>query len=82
MLRGDFYPKSKMFCEPFMTKKNLYPVFGTSERKINLIKYMNLISYADGNTPLTRIAKINKMSFKECLKIFRYLEKKLLISFY
>ena len=42
---------------------------------------MNLISYADGLTPISKIAKINKMSFKKCLEIFKYLEKKSLITF-
>ena len=80
-IENDFYPKSKMFCEPFMTKKKLYPLFGGGKRKVNIVQYMNLISYADGSTPLTKIAIMNKMSFEECLKIFRYLEKKLLIIF-
>jgi aminopeptidase-like protein len=80
-IENDFYPKSKMFCEPFMTKKKLYPLFGGEKRKVNIVQYMNLISYADGSTPLTKIAIMNKMSFEECLKIFRYLEKKLLIIF-
>ena len=42
---------------------------------------MNLISYSDGDTPISKIAEINKLSFKKCLKIFKYLEKKSLIVF-
>ena len=64
-----------------MAKRKLYPFFGAGKRQTNIIEYMDLISYADGSTPLSKIAILNKMSFKRCLKIFRYLEKKLLITF-
>ena len=80
-IENDYYPKSKTICEPFMTKKKLYPLFGGGKRKSRIIQFMNLISYADGITPLSKIAKINKLGFKKCLEIFRYLEKKSLITF-
>ena len=80
-IENDFYPKSKTACEPFMTKKKLYPLFGGGKRKKNIIQFMNLISYSDGDTPISKIAEINKLSFKKCLKIFKYLEKKSLIVF-
>tara|TARA_Y100001970_G_scaffold293840_1_gene443723 strand:- start:2905 stop:4191 length:1287 start_codon:yes stop_codon:yes gene_type:complete len=81
LIENDFYPKSKSVCEPFMSKKNIYPKTGAKIRPIHIIQYMNLISYADGLMPLSKIAKINKMSFKKCLEIFKFLEKKSLITF-
>ncbi len=80
-IEKDHYPKSKTFCEPFMTKKKLYPSFGGGKRKSYIIQFMNLLSYADGNMPLSKIAEINKLTLKKCLKIFKYLEAKKLIIF-
>ena len=81
LIENDYYPKSKTLCEPFMSKKNIYPKTGGGTRPIHIIQFMNLISYADGLTPISKIAKINKISFKKCLEIFKYLKKKSLITF-
>ena len=81
LIESDYYPKSKTLCEPFMSKKNIYPKTGGGTRPIHIIQFMNLISYADGLTPISKIARINKLSFKKCLEIFKYLKKKSLITF-
>ena len=64
-----------------MSKRDLYKAIGGRPRPVKIIRYMNLISYADGLTPLSKIAIINKISYQKCLENYLFLEKKSLITF-
>ena len=81
IIEQEYYPKSRIICEPFMSKRDLYKAIGGEPRPVKIIRFMNLISYADGFTPLSKIAKLNKISYQKCLENYLFLEKKSLITF-
>lgn len=57
-LEGNYYPKIKVFCEPQLGKRGLYPTLSTktSVNKVQLI--MGLITWSDGTKSLLEIAEL------------------------
>ena len=75
------FPKMKNFCEPQLSKVNLYP---TLSSKINWDKNLNnildVISYSDGTKSLIEISEKVNLTINDTKKIVALLkEKKLLI---
>ena len=54
---GSLLPKSKFFCEPQLSKRNLYPTLGGKFQEDDIKRRMNILSYSDGNHNIFEISK-------------------------
>tara|TARA_B100001057_G_scaffold489065_1_gene574607 strand:- start:5529 stop:6797 length:1269 start_codon:yes stop_codon:yes gene_type:complete len=74
-------PKSKIVCEPFLTKYNLIDTLG-AKRKIDkkTRNLLNFVSYCDGKTTLDEITEKCKISKIKGHKLFQLLIKKNIIA--
>jgi aminopeptidase-like protein len=69
-------PKTKILCEPYMTKRNLYPSLSGPKRKKIINNIMDFIQYSDGQNDLLEISKIIKLNYKKTLQIYKLLKNK------
>ena len=81
ILDKKIIPKTNIICEPFMTKRNLYP---TLSRKKNLSAFLNncmdLLQYSDGKNTLEKISEITKIKKNKLFYIYKFLRKKKLLN--
>jgi aminopeptidase-like protein len=63
--KNRFYPQVKVFCEPQLGKRGLYPNFSTKESKNIFRNMMNFISYCDGSNSILEISEICGIDFEE-----------------
>ena len=70
--KNRFYPKVKVFCEPQLGKRGLYPNISTKESGKIVQNMMNFISYCDGSNSILEISEICGIDFEES---FGYYEK-------
>ena len=75
ILLKNEYPKYNLLCEPFMTKRGLYPTLGNNTKNNNLKNIMNFLQYADGKNSLEGISKIISIPYSKIIKIFNFLKK-------
>jgi hypothetical protein len=81
ILSAKIIPKNKILCEPFMTKRNLYPTLSMRNNRTNyLANIMNFLQYADGKNDLWDISALININKKKTLKLFNKLKKQNLIS--
>lgn len=75
------YPSSKILCEPFLTKRNLYPTLSKAE-KVNMktSNILNFLQYSDGKNSLEKISKLIKTDIKKTRDIYKNLKKIKLIN--
>jgi aminopeptidase-like protein len=73
-------PKSNFLCEPFMSKKKLYPESSITKKYKNISDIMNFLTYSDGKNDLESISKFIKIDYKKTNKIYNFLLKKKIIS--
>ena len=69
-----FIPKNNCFCEPQLSKRNLYPSISTLKTASKVKSMMNVLSYVDGKNSIMQIAKlchVSNIEVKKYLKIFR-----------
>ena len=71
------FPKSSYYCEPFLTKKNLYKTlsFKIYYKKDFSKKILDFLQYCDGKNSLEDISFFIKLNIKETKKIYKYLLK-------
>ena len=62
-INRKIFPISKIKCEPFLTKYNLYPQHQLKEKTQIQMIYL-ILSYSDGSNDLIDISKKNKYSIK------------------
>ena len=70
------FPKSKIICEPFMTKRNLYPTLNFINKKLDR-RYLDILNYCDGKNNIDQIChftKIDKSKVLTCLKLLKRLK--------
>ena len=74
-------PKSKIVCEPFLTKYNLIDTLG-AKRKVDkkTRNLLNFVSYCDGKTTLDEISDRCKISQINGYKLFQLLIKKNILT--
>jgi aminopeptidase-like protein len=72
-------PKNNFLCEPFMSKKNLYPASSIAKKSFFISDVMNFLVYSDGTNDLESISKHLRKSYKYIYKIYNFLIKKKLI---
>ncbi len=77
LIQSTIYPKTKVICEPFLTKRNLYPEVNIKGRKFkNKTKLiLDFLQYSDGKTDITKISKKIKCKYNEAKEIYNYLTK-------
>ena len=63
--KNRFYPKVKVFCEPQLGKRGLYPNISTKESGNIVRNMMNFISYCDGSNSILEISEICGIDFEE-----------------
>lgn len=68
-------PISKIICEPFMSKRNLYPTLSNGFVKSNTRNIMNFLQYADGSNNCREISKYIKLNLNSTMKIYRTLKQ-------
>ena len=85
-LEKKFFPVSNNYCEPMLSKKNLYPkigYFNQANKKKNLSKLvLNILSYSDGKNSIEDIAYKCQINKNYCSNLINYLNKKKLISLF
>jgi aminopeptidase-like protein len=80
-LSAKIIPKNRILCEPFMTRRNLYPTLSRhNNRTKDLANIMNFLQYADGKNDLCDISVLININKKKTLKLFNKLKKSNLIS--
>ena len=67
-------PKTKILCEPHMTKYNLYPTL--SNKKTNNIshQYRDFLQFPDGKNTIEEISKKIKLNLSKVKKIYKLLK--------
>lgn len=81
IIENNSYLMTNVFCEPMLSKRNLYPNFGGAlkSKKTKLIK--NVIAYSDGSLDLIDMSNLFKEEFDEIYNISNLLiEKKIIKS--
>ncbi len=75
------FPKSKTKCEPFLTKKNLYPTLSTKRHiDYELKNLLDFLAYSNGKRSVFQISNILNLEIKSCLEILKKLTKHDLIT--
>jgi len=68
-------PSIKVYCEPQLGKRELYPKI-SDDNTFNVVQnMMNFISYCDGKNSILEIANICSISFDEAFKYYKKMEK-------
>ncbi len=84
ILLNKLIPKTKMLCEPHMSKYNLYPTVSSNTVNIKTIlktrNYMDFLQYSDGKNDIEQISKKIKLSLFETKKIYKLLKRKNLLD--
>ena len=75
-----FIPKNNCFCEPHLSKRNLYPAISTSKTAKKVKSMMNILSYVDGKNSIMEIAKLCHLSIAEVKKYLIIFKKYNLIK--
>ena len=70
------FPQSIKYCEPFLSKRNLYPTISkTGSVKRNTQNLLDFLSYCDGKKSILQInnkIKLSQPELKKILKILKY----------
>ena len=74
-----FLPSTRIFCEPQMGKRGLYPNLSTKDTKDKIRLMMDVLSYCDGKTSIIQIANFCKVSENRVLGILKILKKNKII---
>ena len=83
-IQKQIIPFSLISCEPMMSKRNLYPTLSQisfkkkNEKRIQNL--MNFVAYCDGKNELEYISRKIRLSYRECLQIFKKLKKLKIVS--
>lgn len=72
-------PISKNYCEPMLSKRNLYTNAIDKSKKIISRKILDFLQYCDGRNDLYQIAKNIKLNYSQSKKIYSLLKRENLI---
>ena len=73
------YPKTKLICEPFLSKYGLYKSMTSKYDYKNIQDLLNAINYADGKRTIFDISLLIKVELNDLIKIYRKLRSKKII---
>ena len=80
-LEKQTFPKSKTYCEPFLSKKKIYPTLskrGSVDKELS--KKLDYLSFCDGKKSLIEISNKMNLKKKDTKKILNFLKKNNLIK--
>jgi len=80
ILNKSLIPKSKVLCEPHLSKHKLYPTLSTKNSNKFSQTILDFLQYSDGKNDLEEISKLVNKSYNEVKKIYKILIKKKLIE--
>ena len=80
ILQNKIIPKNNFLCEPYMSKRGLYPTLSTKNENKAIKNLMSFLQFSDGKKDLDEISKILKLSKKNVYKIYSKLKKFKLIN--
>ena len=76
IIHNKRFPKSKVLCEPFLTKRKLYPTLSRADYKnLKATNFLDFLQYSDGNNSLEKISLLIKIDIKKVKKIYNNLKK-------
>lgn len=74
------FPKAKTMCEPFLTKRNLYPTLSKKSNINNELKnLLDILAYSNGKRSIFSISNILNLELEKCIEILKKLKKHNLI---
>ncbi len=80
-IEAQTFPRSTNFCEPFLTKKNMYPTTSkVGAVNKNIRKLLDFLSYCDGKNSALQIQSLTKLKAYEVKEIIKKLTKYKLIK--
>ena len=83
-LEAKDFPISTTFCEPMLSKLNLYPKIGDasniSKIKLKSKTILNILSYCDGTNSVEEISDKCDIKILYCKRLIKYLNKKKLVK--
>ena len=79
ILQETIYPKSRIFCEPQLSKRGLYETLSLKNNLYVSKKFLDFIQYSDGKNSIKNISKNIKLNFKVSMRIYKKLKKLKLI---
>jgi len=80
-LEKQIFPKSRTFCEPFLSKKKIYPTLskkGSVDKTLS--KKLEYLSYCDGKKSFIEISNKLNLDVKHSKEILKFLKKNNLIK--
>jgi len=63
--KNRFFPKIKIYCEPQLGKRGLYPNLSIKKSTLNVRNMANFISYCDGKNSILEISNLCEIDFEE-----------------
>ena len=80
-LEKNVIPKTKILCEPMLSKRKLYPDINYRGQKSLETKLLNnVLTYCDGKNDLIEIAELNKVPVWKLYKIMEVLKKEKIVK--
>ena len=73
-------PKSRLLCEPHLSKYNLYNSINFKSQKNLSMDYLNFLQYSDGTRTIEEISKEIKLKNSKSKQICKILEKNKLLT--
>ena len=80
IINKSLIPKSKVLCEPHLSKHKLYPTLSTKNSNKFSQTILDFLQYSDGKNDLEEISKLVNKNYNEVKKIYKILIKKKLIE--
>ena len=80
IINKSLIPKSKVLCEPLLSKHKLYPTLSTKNSNKFSQTILDFLQYSDGKNDLEEISKLVNKNYNEVKKIYKILIKKKLIE--
>ena len=76
-IESTIYPKARVICEPFLTKRKLYPEVNIKGRKFKdqTTLILDFLQYSDGKVDLKKISEKIKCKYSEAQNIYKFLLK-------
>ena len=81
LMMNKHYPRSKILCEPFMSKRGMYPTISKKDNIYLSKNLLNFLQYSDGKNDLFSISKLIKLSLNETKNCSKILKKYHLIEY-
>ena len=78
-IENSYFPKSRIICEPFMTKRNLYATLNFVNKKPDR-EILDILNYCDGKNNIDQISKFTKLTKEKVLTCVKQLKRLKIIN--